>query len=160
MAETLMPSFAKHETANWLAGQIGTLSSLTTTAKTSAVAAINELDSDIANINTVETIWTGAATSGTNLALTKNYSTYKWLLVSYQTNSELMTMLIYVPHLDTAKWYTYSISLFSGSGQQSDFTYKTTCGVKFHDNSKMDVTSAYNNVNLQLKVTRVVGVKK
>ena len=66
---------AKSE-ADTNASSIGTLSSLTTTAKTSCVAAINEVDADVAtNTNNIATNTSNIATNTTHIGTVANLTT-------------------------------------------------------------------------------------
>ena len=120
----------------------------------------SELSDAITKMGNVTRLHNGLTTTSTNNSLSENYTNFTWLYVVMQTNSELETMWIYVPSIDATKSYFRNVSLFNGTGQISDYSYKTSCAVKFHDSNKFDVACAYNNVNLQLRLLSIYGVGK
>ena len=140
-----------------LNNRIGDLTTLTTTAKTSAVAATNELQGKFANLGDITELWSDSdgVTSG-EIQVSEAITNFEWIIVRFRSNQEGLWR---IARSNEAGSIYISEGFFSAWGlQTSGFYYYAGSALKFTTSTKATVYVAYSNSNLVVRPTHVFGV--
>lgn len=105
-------------------------------------------------------IWSGDATAvGTTYNMNRNYTDFKYLLVSAKTNDEVKNILILTSSISGTP--IYDDAIFSGKWDTTAkaFTYNSCYGIRFiAANAFQIVFLAYNNSNWVLRPRAIYGI--
>ena len=133
-------------------------STLTTTDQTLTGAA-NELDDKISNIGDSALLWANlSGTTSGEITMKESIYNFQYILIQYRTNAEQVSQLVNTHSIDLIIFQ--NVSLFPGTGLQSDYAYKAQASIRFTSGTKATVTTAYNNGNLVLKPTHIYGINR
>lgn len=114
----------------------------------------------ISRLTTLTQIWGGEALDVGNVYnMTRDYTDFKYLLVTASTNYERKNILIPTSKIRANDIYSDILSSGEWVATSNAFRYNSYYGIKFTAaNAFQLVTLAYNNVNWILKPTAIYGI--
>lgn len=122
--------------------------------------AVGALARRVDGLTTPTLIWNGYATDvGSTYSMTRNYTDFKYLLVTAKTNYEEKNILIPTSSISATDIYGDVLSTGEWNANTNAFTYNSSYGIKFTAaNAFQLVSSYYNNANWVLRPIAIYGI--
>ena len=139
--------------------EIGDLSQTGLTGD-SVAEQLSTAGEQISRLTTPTLLWEGSATDvGNTYNMTRNYTDFKYLLVSAITNVEIKNILILTSSINAVRIYDDVISSGQWDTTAKAFTYNSCYGIQFTAaNAFLLRFLAYNNPNWILKPVAIYGI--
>lgn len=121
---------------------------------------VDDAREQIGKLTTPTLIWNGYATDvGSTYSMTRNYTDFKYLLVTAKTNYEEKNILIPTSSISATDIYGDVLSTGEWNANTNAFTYNSSYGIKFTAaNAFQLVSSYYNNANWVLRPIAIYGI--